>query len=160
EGGRIDATLLLERLSQAGDLEAIGGPAYLAEVLHCVPYAANAVYYAEIVRDKATLRALIHASTEILRDAYEPTLDPREMVGRAEEQIFAVHDKRSTDQVTNAHDLMVEALDRIDSRMRGEGVGVPTGFQGLDNLTGGLHDSELNILAARPSMGKSALATN
>ena len=77
EGKRIDATLLLERLTQAGDLEAIGGAAYLAEVVHSVPYAANAVYYAEIVRDKATLRALIHASTEILRDAYEPTLDPR-----------------------------------------------------------------------------------
>ena len=125
------------------------------------PYAANAVYYAEIVRDKATLRALIHASTEILRDAYEPTLDPRELVSRAEEQIFAVHDQRSTDQVTNIHDLLVEAFDRIDARLEhGEGVGVPTGFQDLDNLTGGLHDSEFVVLAARPSMGKTALATN
>ena len=142
-------------------MEAIGGTAYLAEVVHSVPYAANAVYYAEIVRDKATLRALIHASTEILRDAYEPTLDPREMVSRAEEQIFAVHDQRSTDQVTTIHDLLVEAFDRIDARLEhGEGVGVPTGFQDLDNLTGGLHDSELVVLAARPSMGKTALATN
>ena len=124
EGKRIDATLLLERLRSAGDLEAIGGAAYLAEVLHSVPYAANAVYYAEIVRDKATLRALIHASTEILRDAYEPTLDPRELVSRAEEQIFAVHDQRSTDQITTIHDLMVEAFDRIDARLEhGEGVG-------------------------------------
>ena len=145
----------------AGDLEAIGGAAYLAEVLHSVPHAANAVYYAEIVRDKATLRALIHASTEILRDAYEPTLDPREMVGRAEEMIFAVHDQRSTDQVTNAHDLLVRGVRphrRPDAA--GEGVGVPTGFQDLDNLTGGLHDSEFVVLAARPSMGKTALATN
>ena len=101
QGGRIDATLLLERLRSSGDLEAVGGTAYLAEVVHSVPYAANAVYYAEIVRDKATLRALIHASTEILRDAYEPTLEPREMVSRAEEQIFAVHDQRSTDQMIN-----------------------------------------------------------
>ena len=76
EGKRIDVMLLVERLTQAGDLEAVGGAAYMAEVAHSVPYAANAVYYAEIVRDKATLRALIHASTEILRDAYEPTLDP------------------------------------------------------------------------------------
>jgi replicative DNA helicase len=161
EGGRIDATLVLERLRTAGDLEAIGGPAYLAEVLHAVPHAANAVYYAEIVRDKATLRALIHASTEILRDAYEPTLDPQEMVGRAEQAIFAVHDQRSTDQIVNIHSLMVEAFDRIDARMeRREGVGVPTGFQDFDNLTGGLHDSELVVLASRPSMGKTALATN
>jgi replicative DNA helicase len=161
EGSRIDATLLLERLSTAGDLEAIGGAGYLAEVLHSVPYAANAVYYAEIVRAKATLRALIHASTEILRDAYEPTLDPREMVGRAEEQIFAIHDQRSSDQVTNAHDLMVEAFDRIDARLAGTaGVGVPTGYTDLDNLTGGLHDSEFVVLAARPSMGKTSLGTN
>ena len=104
---------------------------------------------------------LIHASTEILRDAYEPALDPREMVGRAEEKIFAVHDQRSGDQITTVHDLMIEAFDRIDARLEhGAGVGVPTGFNDLDNLTGGLHDSELVILAARPSMGKTALATN
>ncbi|MEN6457504.1 MAG: replicative DNA helicase [Thermoguttaceae bacterium] len=161
EAGRIDATLLLERLTTAGDLELIGGAAYLAEVLHSVPHAANAVYYAEIVRNKATLRSLIHASTEILRDAYEPTLEPREMVSRAEEMIFAVHDQRSSDQVINAHDLMVEAFDRIDARMAGTaGVGVPTGFTDLDTLTGGLHESEFVVLAARPSMGKTALATN
>ena len=162
EGGRIDSTLLVERLNRAGDLEAVGGAAYLAEVLHSVPHAANAVYYAEIVRDKATLRALIHASTEILRDAYEPTIDPREMVGRAEEQIFAVHDQRSTDQVMNVHELLIEAFDRIDARLEQGGgmVGVPTGFTDLDNLTGGMHDSEFVVLAARPSMGKTALATN
>jgi replicative DNA helicase len=161
EGSRIDTTLLMERLNAAGEVEAIGGVAYLAEVVHAVPYAANAVYYAEIVRAKATLRALIHASTEILRDAYEPTLDPRELVSRAEEQIFAVHDNRSADQVTNIHDLLVEAFDHIDARLEhGAGVGVPTGFQDLDNLTGGLHDSEFVVLAARPSMGKTALATN
>ena len=161
EGSRIDSTLLLERLRSAGDLELIGGAAYLAEVAHSVPYAANAVYYAEIVRAKATLRALIHASTEILRDAYEPTLDPRELVGRAEEQIFAVHDQRSTDQITTIHDLLIEAFDRIDARIdHGAGVGVPSGFTDIDNLTGGMHDSEFIVLAARPSMGKTALATN
>jgi replicative DNA helicase len=161
EGHRIDSTLLMERLRSAGDLELIGGMAYLAEVAHSVPYASNAVYYAEIVRAKATLRSLIHASTEILRDAYEPTLDPRELVSRAEEQIFAVHDQRSTDQITTIHDMLVEAFDRIDARLEhGEGVGVPTGFKDLDNLTGGLHDSEFVVLAARPSMGKTALATN
>jgi replicative DNA helicase len=161
EGSRIDSTLLLERLRSAGDLERIGGAAYLAEVLHAVPYAANAVYYAEIVRAKSTLRALIHASTEILRDAYEPTLDPREMVGRAEEMIFRVHDERSTDQVTSVQNVLVEAFERIDARLEhGEGAGVPSGFTDLDTMTGGLHESELVILAARPSMGKTAFATN
>ncbi len=113
------------------------------------------------MRDKATLRLLIHASGEILRDAYDPTVDPAQMVSEAEQKIFAVHDARSRDQVTSIHDLLVEAFDRIDARLeRGEGVGTPTGLRDLDNLTGGLHDSELVILAARPSMGKTALATN
>jgi replicative DNA helicase len=160
-GGRIDTTLLAERLKQAGDLEAVGGPAYLAEVLHSVPVAAHAVYYARIVRDKAMLRDLIHASTEILRDAYEPTVEPREIVGSAEEKIFNVHDRRSTDQVTSIHDVMMEAFVHIDKRLElGGPTGIPSGFRELDSLTGGLHDSELVILASRPSMGKTALATN
>ena len=115
-GQPIDSTLLMDRLNAAGDLEAIGGAAYLYEVLNSVPHAANAVYYAQIVRDKATLRALIQAGTEILREAYEPTLDTAELVGRAEQTIFAVHDQRSTDQITTMDDLLHEAFDRIDAR--------------------------------------------
>ena len=161
EGKRIDATLLIERLKQAGDLEAIGGVAYLAEVVQSVPYAANAIHYAGIVRDKATLRSLIHAGTEILRDAYDTTVEPNEIVSQAEQKIFAVHDQRTSDKVTTIRELLVEAFDRIDARLLGtEGVGIYTGFTDLDNLTGGLHDSEFVVLAARPSMGKTALATN
>jgi replicative DNA helicase len=161
EGKRIDALLLVERLTQAGDLEAIGGAAYIAEVANSVPYAANATYYAQIVRDKATLRALIHTSTEILRDAYDTTVNPAEIVNQSEQKIFAIRDQRSSDKITSAHDLMIEAFDRIDARLEHkEAVGVPTGFQDLDNLTGGLHESELIVLAARPSVGKTALATN
>jgi replicative DNA helicase len=160
-GKRIDALLLIERLKQAGDLEAVGSAAYIAEVAQSVPYAANALFYAQIVRQKATLRDLIHAGTDILRDAYDATVNPEEIVSQAEQKIFAVHDQRSADRITNINDLLVEAFDRIDARLeRGEGVGIPTGFHDLDNLTGGLHDSELIILAARPSMGKTALAIN
>ncbi|MGA2034915.1 MAG: DnaB-like helicase N-terminal domain-containing protein, partial [Thermoguttaceae bacterium] len=161
DGKQIDTLLLVERLKQEGDFEAVGGAAYIAEVAQAVPVAAHAVYYAGIVRDKATLRALIHASTEILRDAYDTSVDPTELVSRAEQKVFAVHEARSTDQITNARDLMMEAFDRIDARLEGrEGIGVPTGFVDLDTMTGGLHESELLILAARPSMGKTALATN
>jgi replicative DNA helicase len=161
DGCRIDVTLLVERLQAAGDLEAIGGRAFLAEVAQSVAVASHAVRYAEIVRDKATLRGLIHASTEIIRDAYEPTLMPEELVGRAEEKIFAVHDQRSTSRITNIHDVLMETFDLIDHRIEhGGATGIPTGFTDLDNLTGGLHDSELVILASRPSMGKTALATN
>jgi replicative DNA helicase len=161
EGGQIDTTLLVDRLKQTGELEAIGGMAYLADVVHSVAVPAHAEYYARIVRDKSTLRQLIHASTEILRDAYDPALDPRELVNLAEEKVFAVHDRRSSDQVSSIHDVLVEAFAHIDYRLEhGGATGVPTGFTDLDNLTGGLHDSELVILAARPSMGKTALATN
>ncbi len=161
EGKRIDTTLLIERLRRAGDFEGVGGAAYLGEVATSVPYAANAVHYAKIVRDKSTLRALIHAGTEILRDAYDSTVEPSEILNQSEQKIFAVHDDRSADNVTNIRDLLVEAFDRIDARLQGtEGVGIYSGFTDLDNLTGGLHDSELVILAARPSMGKTALATN
>ena len=161
EGKRIDILLLRERLVQEGDFEAVGGAPYLAEVAQAVPYAANATYYADIVRAKSTLRDLIHASTEILRDAWDPTIEPRELLGHAEEKIFGVHDRRSSDCITNIHDLMIEAFEHIDARLEhGTGTGVPTNFKDLDALTGGLHRSEFIVLAARPSMGKTALATN
>jgi replicative DNA helicase len=161
EGGRVDMTLLVERLRTKGDFEAVGGAAYLAEVAQSVPVAAHAMYYAAIVRDKATLRELIHASTDILRDAWDPTIEPRKVLDHAEEKIFAVHDRRSHDHVANIHDVLVEAFVHIDERLaHGAATGVPTGFKDLDAMTGGLHSSELVILAARPSMGKTAFATN
>ncbi|MFZ5832147.1 MAG: replicative DNA helicase [Planctomycetota bacterium] len=161
EGKRIDATLLIERLRTAGDYEAVGGAAYLAEVAQAVPYAANATFYARIVREKATLRELIAASTDILRSVYEGGDDVEQLVATAEQKIFRVHSERTTDQVTSIHDVLIEALDRIDHRLEhGGSGGIPSGFTDLDRMTGGLHPSELVILAARPSMGKTALATN
>ncbi|MEX2140841.1 MAG: replicative DNA helicase [Pirellulales bacterium] len=161
-GQRIDTTLLVERLRTCGDLEIVGGLTYLAEIARAVPNAAHAVYYANIVRDKSTLRQLIHSGTEILRDAYDDATEPREMLSRAEEKIFAILDKRGGGDVASIADILHEALVRIDARMKHEHAvgGIETGFTDLDALTGGLHDSELIILAARPSMGKTALAMN
>jgi len=162
DGVRIDATLLHERLRTKGDLESIGGLAYLLDVAQSVPVAANAVYYANIVRDKATLRALIHASTEILRDAYDQSIDARDMLGRAEEKVFRILEDKGIGDVAPLHDVLNDALARIDARLEhGANInGIPTGFPDLDHLTGGLNQSELVILAARPSMGKTALAAN
>jgi len=159
---RIDITLLVEKLRHSGDLEAIGGNSYLAEVLNSVATAAHAVEYAEVVRDKATMRALIYASTEILRDAYEAGTEPREMLSSAEQKIFAILERRGGGEVSNIRDILNEAMARIDSRMKQDSVagGIETGFTDFDKLTGGLHDGELVILAARPSMGKTALALN
>ena len=161
-GRRVDATLLAEQLRSAGDLEAIGGLAYLVELSQAVPHAAHAAYYAQIVKDKATLRALIYASTDILRDAYDTSADSRQMLSRAEERIFSILEQKGSGELANISDILHEAMVRIDARMKQEQTigGIETGFTDLDALTGGLHDSELVILAARPSMGKTAFAMN
>ncbi len=161
EGLKIDPTLLIERLKTSGELDAIGGMAYLGEVAQSVAVPAHAEHYAEIVRDKSTLRGLIHSSSEIISDAYDPTRDPMELVGQAEQKIFGIHDLRSGGSVAEIHDVLMETFELIDRRIEhGGATGVPTGFHDLDHLTGGLHGSELVILAARPSMGKTALALN
>jgi replicative DNA helicase len=162
EGRRIDATLLVDRLKKSGDFEVIGGLTFLQDILNAVPTAANALYYAEIVRDKATLRSLIHASTDILRDAYDQSLDAREMLSRAEEKVFRILEDKGTGELAVMQDVLTEALERIDARlMKGGGIGgMSTGFADLDAMTGGLHGSELVIIAGRPSMGKTALAAN
>ncbi|RMF42151.1 MAG: replicative DNA helicase [Planctomycetota bacterium] len=161
-GKKIDVQLLVDRLKKAGDYEAIGGGAYLATLTNSVPHAAHAVFYAEIVRDKATLRRLIDAGTTILRAAYDEGQDPQELLSRAEQTVFAIQDDRSSQTATSISDLLTESMNRIDARLKGthtEG-GVDTHFVDYDAKTGGLHNGELVILAARPSMGKTALALN
>jgi len=118
------------------------------------------VYYAEIVQQKATFRRLIEAATEILREAYDESLDASVAVSRAEQRVFSILDERGGTNVSSMQDILHEAMDRLEARMRGELLhgGVETGFTKLDEQTGGLHNSELVVLAARPSMGKTALA--
>jgi replicative DNA helicase len=159
---KIDPTLLIDRLKSAGEFEAVGGSAYLSKIINAVPNAAHAIYYAEIVRDKATLRSLIIASTEILHDSYEATEEPVHLVGQAEQKIFQIHDSRNDSTVKPLKEVLFSAMDRLESRSEGEQSTdtVETGFTLLDAQTGGLHQSELIILAARPSMGKTALALN
>jgi replicative DNA helicase len=102
------------------------------------------------------------ASTDILREAYDPTSEPRQILSRAEEKIFGILESSTSGEVTNIHDVLQESLDRIDARMDNQHAfgGLETGFEDFDQLTGGLQKSELLILAARPSMGKTALAMN
>lgn len=156
----IDLMLLVEELRRHGEFEAVGGSAYLAEIAQSVAVASHAMYYAEVVRNHSFVRALIQAGTDIVRDAFDLSLEPREIINRAEEKILAIRDRRSPGDAVPISDVLFEAFQMIDRRMQGEATGVPTGFTDLDKLTGGLHDSELIILAARPSMGKTALATN
>ncbi|XZE51357.1 replicative DNA helicase [Planctomycetaceae bacterium SH139] len=162
DGEKIDIKLLVARLQRKEQYEEIGGPAYLGELSQAVPNAAHAAYYGQIVAEKATLRKLIERSTEILSDAYEQTHDPRDLVAQAEQKIFSIMDGRSSATVHAISDVLHDAMDRIDARLAGEYVdgGIETGFVDFDDMTGGLHNNELIILAARPSMGKTALAMN
>jgi len=161
-GQKIDVTLLVSRLKDAGDFDLIGGAAYLAKLANGVPNAAHAVYYATIVRNKSTLRRLIEASTTILRDAYEDAQEPKDLVSQAEARIMEIQDERSANSATIISEVLTNAMARINARMKGEQLqdGVMTHFTKFDEITGGLHDGELLILAARPGMGKTALAMN
>lgn len=162
DGRQIDIMLLMQSLKDSGEYESIGGAVYLAEVGESVPTAAHAEYYAGIVREKAILRSLIYASTDILKESYDPTVEPRQMLSRAEEKIFGILESKGQGQVTPIRDVLQQALERIDSRMKNDhgAGGIETGLDDFDDLTGGMHGSELLILAARPSMGKTALALN
>ena len=159
---RIDATIVLEQLRSKGDLDRIGGAAALAEVIESVPHAAHASHYAQIVHDKALLRSLIDAGTDILRDVYSADDEPRQLLARAEQRIFSILEHRSSAEAKPIQKVLDDVMVRMDARMRQEHMvgGVETGFTDLDTLCGGLHNSELIILAARPSMGKTAFAMN
>src|SRR4029079_8805525 len=161
-GRQMDPTLLSQLLKDSGQYESVGGAAFLLELGQEVATAAHAEYYARIVRDKAVLRSLIHASTDIIQEAYETGVDARQMLSRAEERVFRILDTKGDTQVRSVRDVLHDSLARIDARMQREHAcgGLETGLIDFDELTGGLHDSELVILAARPSMGKTALAIN
>ncbi|MEZ6091074.1 MAG: replicative DNA helicase [Pirellulaceae bacterium] len=161
-GDKIDVMLLVSRLKKADQYDAIGGPAYLGRLSGAVANAAHAVYYAKIVNEKATYRKLIEASTDILRDAYDQTQEARELVASAEQKVFAIMDGKQSQSVNSISDILHHAMDRIDARLRGEHTdgGCDTLYADFDAMTGGLHNGELAILAARPSMGKTAFAMN
>jgi replicative DNA helicase len=161
-GDKIDITLLVSRLRSSGHFEKVGGAAYLAKLSSSVPNAAHAVYYAGIVAEKSVYRKLIESSTEILRDAYDQASPAKELCSQAEQKVFAIMDGRSTQSVQSISDVLHQAMDRMEARLRDDYLdgGAESGFSRFDEMTGGLHNGELIILAARPSMGKTALAMN
>lgn len=161
-GEKIDITLLVSRMRTAGDFEKAGGAAYLAKLSGAVPNAAHAQYYADIVMEKSVFRRLISSSTEILRDAYEQGATAKELCAQAEQKVFSIMDGRGGNSVSSLSDVLHQAMSRMEARMRDDydDAGAETGLTDFDSMTGGLHDGELIILAARPSMGKTALAMN
>jgi replicative DNA helicase len=155
--------ILGHRLKMRKQFEDVGQDPYLADLWESAPTAANAVYYARIVREKAITRHLIHASTEILRDAYDQSQPADELLGSAERRILEIAEKGVTGNTTTLMEAIGEAYTRIDQRTgkaAGSISGVASGFVDLDALTAGFQNSELIILAARPSVGKTAFSLN
>jgi replicative DNA helicase len=162
-GHPVDLVMLAEELKSRKHIEDIGGYGYLGELWDAAPTAANAEYYAKIVRDKAIIRHLIHASNEILRDAYDQAMPAEDLLEGAERKVLDIAEMGITGQTFTLAQAISEAYDRIDTRQQPDQTsisGLPTGFVDLDGMTAGLQNSELIILAARPSHGKTALALN
>lgn len=158
----IDPVTLAEELERRGELEEIGGAAYVIQILESVPHAAHVRYYAGIVREKWMQRTLITACTDILSDCYEPQGSVDDLLQTAERRVFSIVEQQEDTSNIAIGDILMEAFDRIDERMSNEGTvaGITTGFADLDLQTTGLQPTELIILAARPSMGKTAFVCN
>jgi replicative DNA helicase len=161
-GRAVDAITLADELTRRGEYAKVGGDDALAQILASVPHAANARYYAGIVREKAIPRALIEASNEVIREAYSNSHTADELLELAERRVFAIAEEQVSGETVELRDVVTRAMDRIALRSeeRHPITGVSTGFFELDDLTGGFQGSQLVILAARPSMGKTALALN
>lgn len=161
-GGVVDPVVLREELDKQGDLDAAGGTDYIAELLDMVPTAANVEYHARIVKDKALRRRLIEVGTSIVRSAHEAPQDVGTLLDEAESRVFEVSFQRGTQEVVRIKELMWKTMERIEARHRGDETvrGVASGFTDLDVKTNGFQRSDLIIVAARPSMGKTAFCLN
>src|SRR5689334_6920649 len=161
-GDAIDLVTLKEELGRSGDLDDIGGPAYIAALIDGVPRSTNVEHYARIIKEKATLRSLIFSANKIVASAYDAEEEADLILDQAEHAIFAIADKKVRDGFVSLRDLAQGSLDTIEKlHARKELVtGVPTGFTDLDEMTSGLQPSDLVIVAARPSMGKTSLVLN
>jgi replicative DNA helicase len=161
-GEAVDSVTVAEELRRAGNLEEVGGKPYLFHLVNSVPAASNAFHYARIVEETSLLRRLIDATQEAAALAFDSGDDVDHIVDQIEALVFSVAQKRLGDRFTHIRDLLEEHLERVEAlQLRGSGVtGVSTGFVDLDRLTSGLQPSNLIIVAARPSFGKTSFALN
>lgn len=156
----IDILSVSNRLLELGKLERTGGQTYLGQLAESVPTASHIYHYAQIVRKNSTLRRLITASQEITKLSFDTETDVAELLDAAEQKLFGVSQQHLKQNFIPIRSVLNEAFDRIDDlhREKGKLRGVPTGFKGLDDLLGGLQPSDLIVLAARPSVGKTSFA--
>ena len=162
-GEPADAVTVSAELTKRGEIGRIGGAPYLHTLISMVPTAANAGYYARIVRERAVLRRLVEAGTRIVQLGYAADGgDVDELVNTAQSEVYAVTEQRTSEDYLPLAEIISGTMEEIEAAgHRGEGmVGVPTGFLELDRLTNGLHPGQMIVLAARPALGKSTLATD
>jgi len=161
-GDVVDALTLAEELSRRGELEAAGGKEHIAELMYAVPTSANVEYHARIVKEKALQRRLIETCTTLITEAFAGTSTAAELLDEAEHRVFQVSQQRGAQGFMRIKELMWPTMERIEALQRGGKTitGVPTGFADLDEMTSGFQPSELVIVAARPSMGKTAFVLN
>lgn len=162
KGEPVDLITLTEKLKTRNTLEAVGGITFLTNLMDAVPTTHNVRYYAKIVEDKSLLRKLIKSSNEIIQKSYEASEDVGEIIDSAEKGIFNISLNRSTQGFVHLKNILNANFDRIEQLYLNKGkiTGVPTGFHDLDNKLSGLQKSDLILIAARPSMGKSSFMMN
>ncbi len=161
-GAGIDLITFTQTLRDRNLLETVGGASFVTSLYTFVPTAANITYYLEIVREKFILRQIISACTESVRRSYEEQDQVDNLLDEVEQKIFAVGEDRFKGQMPGMKEQVMGALESIEQlwERRGEITGISTGFTELDRMTNGLHEAEMIVIAARPSMGKTALAMN
>ncbi|HEY1212675.1 MAG TPA: replicative DNA helicase [Bryobacteraceae bacterium] len=158
----VDLITLTARLSDKQQLEEIGGVTYLSQLANAVPTAANVDYYAAIVEEKSMLRRLIRTATQIVSDGYANSEDVGAMLSEAEARILEISQRRTSSGFVSIRDVLMEVFERVEHLYshKGGSTGIPSGFVDLDKMTSGFQRSDLIILAARPSVGKTAFALN
>ncbi|GMB09780.1 primary replicative DNA helicase [Thermolongibacillus altinsuensis] len=161
-GEPVDLVTVTSELADANSLEEVGGVSYLTELANAVPTAANIEYYAKIVEEKSILRRLIRTATSIAQEGYTREDEVEELLSEAERKILEVSQRKNTSGFQNIKDILVQAYDNIEMlhNRKGEITGIPTGFIELDRMTAGFQRSDFIIVAARPSVGKTAFALN
>jgi len=158
----VDLVTLANKLKEKGQLEVVGGASYLARLVDTVPLAVNARHYAKIVHDKASLRRLIEKANAIVKRCFEERGEAEDVIDFAESAIFEISEQKARQSFYPLSKIILGNIETLEEKQGNRSLvtGVTTGFNQLDNLTSGLQNSDLIILAARPSMGKTALALN
>lgn len=162
QGKAIDVVTVTEELSVKKELEDVGGLSYLTELANAVPTAANVSYYAKIVEEKSILRRLIRTATKIVEDSFTREDEVEELLSEAEKKVMEVANRKNAGDFKHVKDVLVQTYDNIEQlqNRKGDVTGIPTGFTDLDRMTAGFQRNDLIIVAARPSVGKTAFALN